>query len=205
MRLPPSHHSLSVCPVGLCLFRLFRLLLCSFPWARSPFRTGVQGRVAGDPPPTVAATGRALICSRSSGSPVDDVPTCRGASHGRDLSIHSPAPNTAPPARGAWTSRPVLWYRGAGRREELNHTHSPAPTPAPWSRPDADVLGRNPCCDAVARVVARNGFLLALRPRTPAPWPASSAQDRSQAARQWTSRTPTTCAAAPRRGARGQP
>ena len=48
------------------LFRLFRLLLFSFPWARSPFRTGVQGRVAGDPPPTMAATGRALICSSSS-------------------------------------------------------------------------------------------------------------------------------------------
>ena len=34
-------------------------------------------------------------------------------------------------ARGAWASRPVLWYRGAGRREELNHTHSPAPDTCP--------------------------------------------------------------------------
>jgi hypothetical protein len=48
---------------------LFRLLLCSFPWARSPFRTGVQGRVhvAGNPLPTVAATGRALSWSLGSG------------------------------------------------------------------------------------------------------------------------------------------
>ena len=32
------------------------------------------------------------------------------------------------------------------------------------------MLGRSPCCDAVARVVARTGFLPTLRPRTPAPW-----------------------------------
>ena len=32
---------------------------------------------------------------------------------------------------GAWASRPVLWYRGAGRREELIHTHSPAPDTCP--------------------------------------------------------------------------
>ena len=33
------------------------------------------------------------------------------------------------------------------------------------------VLGRqDPCCGAVARVVARTGFLPTLRPRTPAPW-----------------------------------
>ena len=68
-------------------FRLFRLLLFSFPWARSPFRTGVQGRVAGNPLPTVAATGRALSWSLGSGSPVDvlgclGVPTCRGAGRG---------------------------------------------------------------------------------------------------------------------------
>ena len=92
-RLPPIRHRpwgqpfkavLRRTGLLVLVFRLFRLLLFSFPWARSPFRTGVQGRVAGDPPPTVAATGRALSWSLGLGAPVDDsgclgVPTCRGA------------------------------------------------------------------------------------------------------------------------------
>ena len=75
-RRRPTHEPWPLPPVVptrtfVSLFRLFRLLLFSFPCARSPFRTGVQGRVAGDPPPTVAATGRALSWSLGLAAPVD--------------------------------------------------------------------------------------------------------------------------------------
>jgi len=48
----------------------------------------------------------------------------------------------APPrCRRAW-SEPVLRRRGAGRREELIHTHSPAPDACPVARLDLRKTGR---------------------------------------------------------------
>ena len=125
-------------------FRLFRLLLFSFPWARSPFRTRVQGRVAGNPLPTVAATGRALICSRSSDVKTRAVVPWRESPRGTEFYPlsgpgHLPRGPAQMPTCLDGTRAATPWH-GLSRR--TNSTHSPAPDACPVARLDLRKTGR---------------------------------------------------------------
>ena len=151
-----------------------------FAAAPRPFRTGVQGRVAGNPLPTLAATGRALIWSLGSVAPVD-VLGCLGVK-----------------------TRAVVPWRGSPRGTESYPLSGPGHLPRGPAQMPTCLDGTRAATPWRGSKRGRVSYSLSGPGRLPR-GPPRSAQDRSHTARQWTSRTPTTCAAAPRRGARGQP